>query len=203
MHFTSDMKLSIIGPPGSGKGTVTERLVKEFSLQHIYPGKMLRDSRDPEIKKQVDAGVLVDNALVVKLVEKKATTNFVLDGFPRSMGQVELMSISLDKVIYIHVTDKEVMNRFLGRRVCSKGHTFHVTLLPPKKKGICDYDSLPLTKRKDDTKKGIMKRLEVFHKECSRVIKYYKKEGILCRVNGEQSPEKVYAEVKKCLSVHL
>ncbi|MBS3123464.1 nucleoside monophosphate kinase [Candidatus Woesearchaeota archaeon] len=202
------MKIIILGPPGSGKGTISENLVKDFSAAHISPGEILREEVRKEttlgfeIKKYIEKGNLVPNQFVVEIVklEIKEKKNFILDGFPRSLDQAEaIKDIPLDAVLYLDVPEKIVLERFSGRRTCVNNHGYHIKYLPPKKEGLCDIDGLPLSKRKDDQPKVIKERFKVYHKNTAPLVDYYKKKGLLISVDASPSPKKVYAEVKKAL----
>lgn len=203
------MKLILLGPPGSGKGTVSERLEKDFRLLHVSAGELLREEVRKEtpigkdIKKYIEKGELVPNKFVVEMMklEISSRNNYILDGFPRSVEQAKLIEdFKIDLVIYFEVPEEIVIERFAGRRTCSKGnHGYHLKYLPPKKKGICDVDGSPLVQRKDDKPKVIRERFKIYYKETKPLIEYYKKKGILKTVDGTPAPEEVYSNVKKLL----
>lgn len=199
------MKLIIMGPPGSGKGTVSERLEKDYGLAHVSPGELLREEVNKgttigkEIKKYIEAGKLVPDKFVVEMVklEVKDKDKYILDGFPRSLDQAEAMEeLKIDGVIYLDVSEEEVIKRFAERRVCEQGtHGYHLHYLPPRKKGICDVDGTKLVQRKDDTPPVIKQRFKVFHEQTEAVRKYFEKKKLLVRVDASQEPEKVYKKV--------
>ncbi|MBI2151720.1 nucleoside monophosphate kinase [Candidatus Woesearchaeota archaeon] len=202
------MKIILLGPPGSGKGTVSENLVKDFSAAHISPGEILREEVSKEttlgieIKKYIEKGNLVPNQFIVEIIKLEiiGKKDFILDGFPRSLDQAEaIKDIPLDVVLYLDVPEKVVIERFSGRRTCSNNHGYHIKYLPPKKEGLCDIDGLPLSKRKDDKPDIIKERFRVYHKNTAPLVEYYKKKGLLISVDASPAPEKVYAEVKKAL----
>lgn len=207
------MKLILLGPPGSGKGTVSERLEKDFKLKHISAGELLREEVKKEttigkdIKQFMDKGNLVPNKFVVEMVklEIKGKDNYILDGFPRSVDQAELIEdLGVNLVIYLEVPEEVIIERLSGRRVCSTGeHGYHIKYLPPKKEGICDHDGTKLIQRKDDKPEVIKERFKVYHENTQPLIAYYKKKGILKTVNGAEAPEVVYNDVKKVVESKL
>ncbi len=139
----------------------------------------------------------MDN-LITKL-ETKGKDNYILDGFPRTVAQAkEIEGLNIDLVIYLDVPEQIVIERLAGRRTCEKGdHTYHITYLPPKKSGICDYDKTKLLQRKDDQPDIVKERFQVYHEKTQPVIDYYKKKRMLRTVDATQQPEKVYKEVKE------
>lgn len=200
------MKIILTGPPGSGKGTMSERLCKDFKLLHVSPGELLREevrkgtTIGKEIKGIMEKGDLVPNKFVVEIVKLQieGKKNYILDGFPRSVDQAkEIEDFKVDLVIYLEVSEKVVVERFAGRRMCKNNHGYHIKYLPPKKKGICDKDGLPLRRRKDDNPKVVKERFKVYRKRTQPVINYYKRKGILRKVDGTPLPDEVYKEVKK------
>ncbi len=202
------MKLILLGPPGSGKGTISEQLTKDFHLIHISAGAILREEVEKdttigrEIKKYIEKGILVPDHLVVDIVKLEVNNhkNFILDGFPRSVQQAhDIADLNIDTVIYLDISQQAVIERFADRRVCPQGHSFNSTSLKPKQEGICDYDKLKLIRRKDDNPKIITERFKVYNKETAPLIEYYHKKGILKKVNADQEPENVYKAVKAVL----
>ncbi|MDP3734016.1 MAG: nucleoside monophosphate kinase [Nanoarchaeota archaeon] len=203
------MKLIVLGAPGSGKGTVAEQLHQEFKLFSLSAGELLREevakntTLGKEIKKYMEKGNLVPDTFVTEMVklEVKTKKEYILDGFPRSVEQAKAIAdLKITKVIYLDVPEKIVIERLSGRRICKAGkHTYHLKYLPPKKKGICDKDKTRLIQRKDDYPKAIRERFKVYHHITQPVIHFYQRKKILQRVDASQSPEKVYAAVKKIL----
>src|SRR3989344_395799 len=132
------MKLIILGPPGSGKGTIAEKLSKDFNLYHLSVGELLRKEiakKTPIGKriKSIGKGSLAPDKLVNNIVNLnlKGKKSFILDGFPRTLSQAkETAKIKIDLVIYLAISEKAVIKRLSGRRVCPKGHTYHLTNLP-------------------------------------------------------------------------
>lgn len=201
------MKLILLGPPGSGKGTVADRLEKEFHLKHISAGQLLREevakgtTLGKDIQKIIEKGDLAPDELVTQIIklEIRNKNNYILDGFPRTVNQAkETEELKIGKVIYLDIAEKEVMARLSERRVCSTGeHNYHLKYLPPKKAGVCEVDGTKLIRRKDDDPRMIQERFKVYNKQTKPVVEYYRKKGILKSVDATQSPEKVYGEVRK------
>lgn len=196
------MKLVILGPPGSGKGTVAGRLAKDFHLKHLSVGHLLREESckktktAEEIRKFINRGDLVPNHISIDLVKKyvKRNKNYILDGFPRALEQAEgIKDLGIDLILYLDVPEKDAIERLSKRRTDPlTGKIYHLTFLPPPKEIV-----KRLIKRKDDTPKAIKERLKVFNKETRPVLKYFQKKGMLKKVNGAQTPDKVYRMVKK------
>jgi len=199
------MKLIIMGPPGSGKGTVAERLAQDFKLKQISPGAILREevkkntSIGQQIKTTMERGNLVPNKFVVELVKLEIgkSKNFILDGFPRSLDQAkEINDIKIDLVIYLDVPDKVLIERFQGRRIDPQtGKGYHLKYIPPPKSIL-----KRLIQRPDDKPKVIKERLKVYHKTTTPVIKYYQRKKILQKVDGVPLPKIVYQAVKKLIA---
>ena len=201
------MKIILLGPPGSGKGTVSEKLVKDFSLKHVSPGVLLREEVAKEttigkdIKKIIESGDLVPDQLVVEIVKLEINNknNFILDGFPRTIGQAELISeMGIDLVISLDVPEDVVIERFSGRRVCAKCKAgYHLKYIPSKVKGVCDECGGKLIQRDDDKPEVIKERFIVYHEKTQHLIDYYNKKGLLKTVDGTPAPDIVYENVKK------
>ena len=201
----------IIGPQGSGKGTQAKLLEKKFNLVHVATGDLLREAVKKKkriglkIKDILEKGELVPDEIVISLIkeELKDSKNFILDGFPRTLEQTKALDkiTKLDKVIDIIVSDKESVKRISGRRSCPKcGAVFHIITNPPKKRGICDNCGSELIQRDDDKEKVIKKRLKIYHEQTSLLEDFYRNEGILEEINGEQSIEKVFEDIVKVLA---
>ena len=201
------MKIILLGPPGSGKGTMAEKLEKDFQLKHISAGELLRAEvkKDTpigrDIKNIIDKGNLVPDQFVVEIIklEVKDKDNYILDGFPRSVKQAEAIEdMNINMVILLNVPEDVIVERLSGRRVCEKGeHGYHIKYLPPKKEGICDYDGTKLVRRKDDEPEVIKERFRVYHQTTELLVNYYKEKGILKTVDATGSPDEVYEAVKK------
>ena len=205
------MKMILLGPPGGGKGTISEFLMRDYSFLHISPGELLREevreetTIGKEIKKFIEKGELVPDQFVVEMIklEIKGKDNFILDGFPRSIPQAEsIKNIAIDLVLSLEVPENIVIKRFSGRRTCPKCNAvYHLKNLPPKKAGICDKCGTALIQRKDDNPETIKERFKVYHQNTQPLIDYYKKKKLLKAVDGSGKPEEVYASVKELIEV--
>lgn len=191
------------GPPGSGKGTQAEMVAKKYSIPRISTGDLLRDETKrktkigEEVEKIMARGKLVPEKIIKSLIlnrinNKDAKKGFILDGYPRNMSQQNDLMRAISKeakvsAALINVSDKEIKNRLGGRRMCACGATYHLKYNPPKKKGICDLCGNKLFIREDDKPSVISDRLKLYHREIAPILKYWKKNGGLIKIDGEQS----------------
>jgi adenylate kinase len=215
----SELNLVLLGPPGSGKGTQGERLQEDFRLPYYATGDILRaavrDGSDlgKEAKEYMDRGDLVPDDLMVGLIAERvssaeASDGFILDGFPRTIGQGEALDAKLGEldrlltaVILIEVPDEEVVRRLSGRRVCVKeGHIFHMEFDPPKNEGVCDIDGSRLEIRDDDKPDVIRRRLGTYHEKTEPLVGYYEKRSVLQRVDGLPAPDEVSDRIRAMLA---
>lgn len=202
------MRVVLVGPPGSGKGTQGDLLEKELSVPHISSGDLLRESAcagDPDglkAKAFMDRGQLVPDELVIGLINARVAAadcggGFVLDGFPRNPAQAEklqevLSNGGVDHVIALEVPTQTIVGRLSGRRTCRGcGKLFHVTFNPPKAEGRCDACGGELFIREDDRESTVRERLEVYHRQTEPLIGYYADRGLLRRIDGEAGTQQV------------
>lgn len=200
------MKLVFLGAPGAGKGTQAKTLCEKEGWPHLSSGDILRAeiSGGTELGKQaktyMDAGQLVPDDLVVAMMVERigrddCAEGFVLDGFPRTVVQAKALDEALaklgrpmDAAIYFHVGDEEVVERITGRRLCPDcGAIYHVRTLRPGVEGECDKCGARLTQRKDDTEEVVRERLRAYHGQTEPLIDYYRQQGLLQRIDAEQS----------------
>jgi adenylate kinase len=198
------LRVIFLGPPGAGKGTQAQALATEWGVPHVATGDMLREAvaaKTPlglEAKRHMDSGALVPDDVVIGLVGERlaqadAKAGVVLDGFPRTVAQAEALDalfartgLALDRVIFFDVSRAELLRRLTGRRVCrSCGRTFHLVSAPPKLAGKCDVCGGELYQRTDDSEATVGTRLDVYEKQTSPLLDYYRSRNLLAKIPGE------------------
>ncbi|MDR0310906.1 MAG: adenylate kinase [Acidobacteriota bacterium] len=204
------MKLVVSGAPGAGKGTQAHFLAEHYGIPHISTGALLREhikNGSPigiRVEDLVNKGMLVSNDIVVQVVKDRLAledcrAGFILDGFPRSIRQAEItedIAGKLDRVIFIHVDDKVIIQRISGRRICGNcGATWHLVYNPTKDGHHCDACGGKLAQRVDDKAKTVRERLSLFHKETDQINEYFKSAGLLLVVKGLDGID----DTKKCI----
>ena len=209
----------LLGAPGAGKGTQAMRLVETFKLPQISTGDMLREERrlGTDLGKKagefMDKGSLVPDevliALIAKRLEQQDTEDgFILDGFPRTLGQAEALDRMLagrgkriDRVIAIEVPACSIVPRITGRRSCPKcGAPYHVEFKKPKVADTCDACGTKLVQRGDDTEAAVVKRLEAYDKMTAPLFAYYQKKDVLKKLDGDGEMDAVWKRVKEAAS---
>ncbi|MDE5545113.1 MAG: nucleoside monophosphate kinase [Malacoplasma sp.] len=183
------MKLVLLGAPGSGKGTFSEYIVKNYNLIHLSTGNIFRKTMDEkslyweELKSYMSKGLLVPDELTNKIVKSTLDTygnskSFILDGYPRTISQADFLSAitDIDVAIYLNVPLDELEKRLIGRRICNKcKRIYNIYYSKPKQFDICDDDGEALIQRKDDQKEVIEERMRVYKINTEPLVDYYKK----------------------------
>ncbi|MBI4010487.1 MAG: adenylate kinase [Candidatus Aenigmarchaeota archaeon] len=212
------MFLVIFGPPGSGKGTQTSKIAEAYKIPQIITGNIFRGHMKNETalgkkaKEYVNKGLLVPDEIMNAIIEEELNKpvykkGFVLDGYPRTINQVNFFEkilrktkIKLDCLLDLLVGDEEIIRRLTSRRTCSSCQSiFNLVFNPPKKQGICDNCGGKLIQRGDDEENVIKERLKVYKKQTEEVINYYKNKGIFYKINGQQDAEKVFKAIRQIL----
>ena len=208
------MKIIMLGAPGAGKGAQAKMIAEKYGIPHISTGDIFRynikngTELGKEAKKYMDQGLLVPDELTVKILLDRVAKDdckngYVLDGFPRTIPQAEVLEEALTKLgdridyaINVEVPDENIVKRMGGRRACVNcGATYHIVSIPTKVEGICDRCGNPVVLRDDDKPETVQKRLKVYHEQTQPLIDYYKKQNILKSVDGTQPMEKVFADI--------
>ncbi|WP_254840402.1 adenylate kinase [Natronomonas marina] len=205
----SQPKVLLLGPPGAGKGTQSSNIVEEYGVDHVTTGDALRANKDMETehgtpREYMEAGELVPDPVVNEIVKAalEEADGFVLDGYPRNLSQAEYLDdiTDLDLVALLDVDRGELVDRLTGRRVCEEcGTNYHVEFSPPEEAGVCDECGGDLVQRDDDNEETVEERLDVFEENTQPVIEYYDEEGELVRIDGEGTPEEVWADLRAAI----
>jgi adenylate kinase len=213
------MKIIMLGAPGAGKGTQAKMIAEKFAIPHISTGDIFRANikngteLGMEAKKFMDQGLLVPDELTVKILLDRVAQDdckkgYVLDGFPRTIPQAEVLDKALtelgDKIDYainVDVPDENIINRMSGRRACVNcGATYHIVHIPSKKEGICDTCGSELILRDDDKPETVKNRLDVYHKQTQPLIDFYEAKGVLKSVDGTVDMKEVFEAIVNILS---
>lgn len=210
-----------IAPPAAGKGTVSERVVRQYNIPHISTGDLLRNEIASstkigiQIKEAMARGEFVSDEIVTKLLTKRLTSKdckkgFILDGYPRNIKQaisydelLESLAIDIGVVIYLDIDKNVALDRAMNRIVCSKcGMTYNLKVkdLSPVRDGICDVCNSKLNIRTDDNESTFISRFDTYMKETYPLIEYYEKKDNLVRIDvNNLSTDEVFEEVKKVI----
>lgn len=214
------MNLILMGPPGAGKGTISEKLIDKYSIIQISTGDMLRKAiKDgSEIGKKVENiisnGDLVPDDLILEIIELRlqeddCKNGFILDGFPRTIPQAEgldallnKLNIKINAAVNIDVPKEVVVKRLSSRRTCSNSSCqaiYNVISNPPKVEGKCDKCGSDIIQRADETEEAIMHRMDTYQEKTAPLVSFYEKKNLVVTVNGDQNPEKVFEDTVELL----
>ena len=208
------MKIIMLGAPGAGKGTQAKMIAEKYNIPHISTGDIFRANikngteLGKKAKEFIDKGQLVPDELTVQLLldrvaNEDCKNGYVLDGFPRTIPQADVLDSELTKLddkvdfaINVDVPDENIVRRMSGRRACLKcGATYHIEHIPPKKDGICDKCGSELVQRDDDKPETVQNRLSVYHEQTQPLIEYYDKKKILKTVDGTKDMQEVFSNI--------
>ena len=214
------MNIVIMGPAGSGKGTVSSAIVEKFGVTHISTGDMFRyniANNTPlglKAKTYMDQGKLVPDEVTIEMLAERLSRNdlnhgYLLDGFPRTLDQAKAfekletqLNMPIDVVLSMVLPLDMLVSRITGRRVCPKcGASYHITNAKPKTEGICDVCGTPLIQREDDTEEKLMVRLSEHDRNTAPVIEYYESKGLVKEVDASKSILEVEAQVCEILDL--
>lgn len=212
------MKIIMLGAPGAGKGTQAKMIAEKYGVPHVSTGDIFRANikngteLGKEAKQYMDQGLLVPDELTVRILldrvaQDDCKNGYVLDGFPRTIPQAEVLDSELSKLgdhidyaIDVDVPDENIIKRMSGRRAClTCGATYHIEHVPPKTEGICDKCGSELVLRDDDKPETVKNRLNVYHEQTQPLIDFYTNKGVLKTVDGTLPMEEVFAAITAIL----
>ncbi len=212
------MKIIMLGAPGAGKGTQAKMIAEKYGIPHVSTGDIFRanikngTALGMEAKKYMDQGLLVPDELTVKILldrvaQPDCADGYVLDGFPRTIPQAQVLDEALEELgdgidyaINVEVPDENIVKRMSGRRACvSCGATYHVEHIPPREEGICDKCGKELILRDDDKPETVQNRLQVYHEQTQPLIDFYGAKGVLKTVDGTVDSKEVFAAIEAIL----
>ena len=209
----SQPNILLLGPPGAGKGTQSSKIAEAYGVDHVTTGDALRANKDMETdhgtpREYMDAGELVPDPVVNEIVRAalEEADGFVLDGYPRNRSQAAYLDdvTELDLVALLEVPREELVDRLTGRRVCADcGANFHVEFEPPEEEGVCDVCGGDLIQRDDDDEETVRERLSVFEENTRPVIEHFDEQGELVRIDGEGSPDEVWADLEAAIDAAI
>ena len=213
------MKIIMLGAPGAGKGTQAKMIAEKFNIPHISTGDIFRANikngteLGKKAKEYMDKGQLVPDELTVEILLDRVAADdckngYVLDGFPRTIPQADVLDKELTKLgdkvdfaINVDVPDENIVRRMSGRRACLKcGATYHIEHIPPKQEGICDKCGSELVQRDDDKPETVQNRLSIYHEQTQPLIDYYNKKNILKSVDGTKDMQEVFSDIVNILN---
>ncbi len=205
------MKLIFLGPPGAGKGTLAALVAEAYKIPHISTGEIFRAAireKTPlgqKVQSVIDAGQLVSDDITIELVRERlakedAQKGFILDGFPRTIPQAQALDgiVKIERAVNLDISDKEVVARLSGRRVCKNcNQNYNISFMPPKVEGICDKCGGPLFIREDDRIEAIIKRLEVYRSQTAPLISHYLARSRLTNIDARPASGVVLENFRK------
>ena len=214
------MNLILLGPPGSGKGTQAERLVKNYGLVQLSTGEMLRAAVESksrlglQAKEIIESGNLVSDYIVIEMIRERieqpdCANGFILDGFPRTTGQAEALEavladkdLKLDRVLEVAVDSEYLEKRICGRFVCAQcGVGYHDDFNSPQVAGVCDScGGTEFSRRRDDNAETVKARIQAYRAQTAPLLPFYRERGVLSTVNGMASIDDVTDQIDAALA---
>ena len=210
------MNLILLGMPGAGKGTQADIIQKDFDIENISTGALMREVSRSEgelankVQTYLSSGTLVPNDIIVEMLVQRISEDdckkgFLLDGFPRNLDQgkaLDSANVSIDLVLYLSISEDEIINRMSGRRVHpSSGRSYHVIHNPPQKKGFDDITGETLIQREDDAPEVIKKRLDVYFNETEPLLDFYRNKNLkFIEIDASESLEEVTKSIRHSIS---
>jgi len=208
----------MMGPPGSGKGTCARIISKIYGIPHITTGDLLREVASEETKRgrmvrgYMERGELVPDEIVIGIMEERLSRpdcegGFVLDGFPRNLGQAEALDrilegkgVSLTHVLNLVVGDDVIISRLSLRRSCPRcGAVYHLKNNPPKRDEVCDECGAKLVQRSDDREEIVRHRLEVYEEKTRPLLEWYRRAGLIREMSGDLPIDEIPEAVRRVL----
>jgi adenylate kinase len=207
------LRIVFLGPPGAGKGTQAALLSQKFGIAHLSTGEMLREAvadrtaLGQEAEGFMRAGQLVPDELVVRIVQDRldnpdTSDGFLLDGFPRTVEQAELLErfVPVQHAVAFDLPEELLTERLTQRRLCPVCKTsYNLMTAPPKQPGRCDKDGTTLEQREDDRPEAVRTRLKVYHQRTAPLLEYYQKRGVLVRLDARGEPAAVQERLQRLL----
>ena len=203
------MNLILMGAPGAGKGTQSDKITAKYQIPAVATGDILRRAikegteLGQKAQSYINEGKLVPDQVVIGIIKEHLATDackngFVLDGFPRSLPQAEAldaMGVQIDAVVSIEVPDDAIVARMSGRRVCGCGASYHIVHNPPKTADVCDKCGAALYIRADDNADTVLSRLQTYHNTTEPIAAFYESRGKLIRIDGQGTVEEITAKI--------
>lgn len=212
------MKIIMLGAPGAGKGTQAIKIAEKYGLPHISTGDIFRyniknnTELGKKAKEYMDKGQLVPDDLTVSILldrvaKEDCNKGYILDGYPRTIKQAEVLEEALEKLkeridyaLNVVVPDENIIERMSGRRTCPNcGETYHIVYNNTKVDGVCDKCTEKLIQRPDDMPETVKKRLEVYHSQTKPLEDFYKKRNVYKEVDGTKTMEDVFKDICELL----